>query len=57
MDYESTKNAIELLDGMTEEQYQEWNEKQLAKQDAARIARNRPQGEPSYENGFQEWDD
>lgn len=57
MDYESTKNAIEMLNGMTEEEYQEWNKKELAKQDAAKIARNRPEGEPSYENGFQEWDD
>lgn len=57
MNYDATKDAIEMLDGMTEEQYQEWNKKELARQNAARDARNRPQGEPSYENGVQEWDD
>lgn len=57
MDYESTKNAIEMLNNMTDEEYEEWEKKELAKQDAARIARNRPEGEPSYEHGVQEWDD
>lgn len=57
MDYDTTKNAIEMLDNMTEEEFEEWNKRELAKQDAARIARERPAGEPSYENGVQEWDD
>lgn len=57
MDYNATKNAIEMLDNMTEEEFNEWNKRELAKQDAARIARERPAGEPGYENGVQEWDD
>ena len=57
MNYDSTKDAIEMLNGMTEAEYEEWNEKELAKQNATTIAQNRPQGEPSYENGVQEWDD
>ncbi len=42
MNYDATKDAINMLDKMTEEEYQEWNRKE---------------GEPSYENGSQEWDD
>ncbi len=57
MNYDATKDAINMLDKMTEEEYQEWNRKEIAKQDAAKIARNRKEGEPSYENGSQEWDD
>jgi hypothetical protein len=57
MNYDATKDAINMLENMTEEEFQEWNKRELAKQNAAKIARNRPEGEPSYENGFQEWDD
>jgi len=52
--YESTKKALEMLDGMTEEEYQIWNDAKMR-----RIEQETPRGGSgiTYENGIQEWDD
>lgn len=61
--YSLTGQAIKMLDRQTEAEHQVWNDKQMDPHRAVWEReqgvgyRDRQNGGPTYENGFQEWDD
>ncbi len=55
--YESTKQAINMLDNMTEEQFQQWNERELKRQKYDNPKPEYGGGPTYYDENTQIWDD
>lgn len=55
--YETTKRAVEMLEKMTDAEYEAWNERELKKQKYDNPKPEYPGGPTYYDENTQIWDD